>query len=88
MTAAHRPDAVPLSRLETGRQGRLVRVDGGCDVRGRLSSMGLRCGTRFRVLQRREHGPCIVATEDGRVVIGRGLAHRLWVEPEPEAAPA
>ncbi len=57
----------------------IVQIDAGKGLRGQLEHMGLRKGARVRVLQNAA-GPLIVAHDNLRLAIGRGMSHRIFVE--------
>jgi len=75
--------AVALSGLPDGARARLVRVDAGHGLRSRLTAMGLRPGVEVRVVNNRGAGPFVVAVEGTRIVLGRGMAHKVYVVPAP-----
>ncbi len=79
------PDAtgrtVPLSTLAAGSRARLVSVDAGAGLRARLLSMGLRTGATVSVVHNHGPGPFVVAVHGTRIVLGRGMAHKVFVEP-------
>jgi ferrous iron transport protein A len=75
--------AVALSSLADGVRARLVRVEAGHGLRSRLTAMGLRPGAEVRVVNNCGAGPFIVAVEGTRIVLGRGMAHKVYVVPAP-----
>jgi Fe2+ transport system protein FeoA len=84
---------VPLATLATGARARLVGVDAGTALRTRLLAMGLRAGASLTVVRNGGRGPFVLAIDGSRIVLGRGMAHRLRVAvtdaaPEPSASPA
>ncbi len=72
---------MPLSMASPGQEVRLVGVRGGWGVRRRLADMGLTPGEKVRVVQAGPSGPLIIAVRGSRVALGRGMAHRIMVEP-------
>jgi len=61
---------------------RLVAIYGGRGIRRRLADLGLTPGTTLRVVQAHSWGPLIVAfKDDARLALGRGMAHKIQVEP-------
>ena len=80
--------AVPLASLSDGRCARLVTVEGGAAFRTRLVAMGLRPGAELRVVHNGGRGPFVLAIDDCRMVLGRGMAHRVLVMPVKEHAPS
>jgi ferrous iron transport protein A len=74
--------AMPLMLTSAGDEVILAKVNGGRRLLHRLAEMGLRPGVRFRVLSKGSPGPCIVTVMGARMVIGQGMAHRMFVRPE------
>jgi ferrous iron transport protein A len=71
-----------LTMVSPGEDVKLVAIRGGQRVRKRLADLGLTPGTVLRVAQTNAHGPLIVAfKDDARLAIGRGMAHKIEVEP-------
>lgn len=80
-SAAHTRKVVTLASLPDGASARLVTVEGGQGLRSRLTAMGLRAGSTVRVVRNGGRGPFVVASGDARIVLGRGMAHRVVVTP-------
>ncbi|MBM3330588.1 ferrous iron transport protein A [candidate division WOR-3 bacterium] len=74
-----------LADVQPGSNVRVVEIDGGRGMAGRLSTLGLIPGTEVSVLSRRGGGPVLVALRRSRLAIGHGLARRVRVEPVPES---
>jgi Fur family ferric uptake transcriptional regulator len=67
----------------SARQGeRLVieRFTGGAGSRMRLMSMGLRVGDEIEVITNLNQGQLVIAVENRRLVLGRGLAKKIMVK--------
>jgi ferrous iron transport protein A len=65
-----------------GESVRLVQIRGGQNVRRRLAELGLTPGVTLRVVQGEAFGPLIIAfKDDARLALGRGMAHKIEVEP-------
>ena len=75
---------MPLTMVSPDQQVRLVAIRGGQRLRKRLADLGLNPGLVFRVVQRNGHGPLILAVKDSRLALGRGMAHKIMVEPTQE----
>lgn len=71
---------MPLSIVQPGRSVRIVSVDAGLGLQGRLSAMGLVPGTEVTVLSNRLGGPFLLGVGSGRIALGRGVANRITVE--------
>jgi Fe2+ transport system protein FeoA len=70
---------MPLAMVERGRKVRLVSVNGGHDLMGRLISMGLVPGVELEVVLNSSRGPFVVSAGGSRIMLGRGVAHKLLV---------
>ena len=69
-----------LSLIKSGNNVRLVSITGGAFMRSRLVSMGLLQGTTMEVVKNSGRGPVIVSVRGSRLVLGRGMAHKIMVE--------
>jgi ferrous iron transport protein A len=80
--AAHNGQVYPLSAAPPDQPLRLVGIHSGRGLRRRLADLGLTVGSKVKVVQRESWGPLIVAVrDDARMAIGRGVAHKIMVEP-------
>ncbi len=57
---------------------KLVSIDGGRQVRHRLTELGLVLGIELRIVQN-HGGPILVAVHNTRLAIGRGMADKIQV---------
>ena len=71
--------AVSLMSVKAGARARVQAVDGGHQLGRRLASMGIYPGAEIKVV--RGGGPVIVEVRGTRVVVGRGMASRVMVNP-------
>lgn len=69
---------IPLTSVPVGRKVRVMLVEGGRAVRGRLCAMGLTPGTSAEIVAN-SGGPLVLAVLGCRVMIGRGMACRVMV---------
>ena len=69
----------PLATMESGSKVRLVSVQASRGLQARLASMGLVPGVEFEVIRRSKSGPFIVSVKGSRVMLGRGMAHKIMV---------
>lgn len=76
-------DPIPLARARAGERVRLVRTHAGRGLQAHLASLGLLPGCVFSVVTADPQGPVIVALGESRVALGRGMAHKIFVEPVP-----
>jgi Fe2+ transport system protein FeoA len=72
---------MPLAMVSPGEEVCLVSIRGGQRMRKRLADLGLNLGMTVRVLQHNGHGPLILAVKDSRLAVGRGMAHKILVQP-------
>ena len=73
---------IPLTMLPPGCQARVAEVRAhGHGMRLRLASMGILPGTELSVVKGDSRGAIIVRVADARFVLGRGMAHHVFVEP-------
>jgi Fe2+ transport system protein FeoA len=70
-----------LSMASPGEEVRLLGVRGGWGVKRRLADMGLTPGETLRIVQADSSGPLLVAVRGSRLALGRGMAHKIMVEP-------
>jgi len=71
---------MPLTMAHIGQEVALAAMHGGRGFLHRMAEMGLTPGVRFRVMSRGAPGPFIVSLKGMRLVLGRGLAHRMLVK--------
>ncbi|MCW4006656.1 MAG: ferrous iron transport protein A [Candidatus Bathyarchaeota archaeon] len=76
---------MPLSALPFGCEAKITRVCGGCSLAKRLTEMGLTCGTKIKIVceGNLHSGPVLVEVRDSRLVLGRGVATKIFVEENP-----
>lgn len=77
-------DRIQLMSLVMAKPGeRLVIEDfsGGTAARLRLLTMGLRPGDKIYAITNLNQGPLVIAANDKRYVLGRGLAQKIMVRP-------
>jgi len=81
-----------LMPLMAAKQGEVLIVrsfTGGTKSRMRLMSMGLRMGDRIDVVSNLNQGQLVIALDYKRLVLGRGLAEKIMVQPlDPEKGAA
>lgn len=68
-----------LTGAAAGSRVRIDRVDAGHGFRARLIGMGLKTGVTIEVRRNDGRGPVIVGLGHGRIVLGRGMAEKVWV---------
>lgn len=71
---------LPLPMLREGSKGKVVAVHGGNKASLRLIEMGFNPGTCVRLIKSAHRGPLIVAIDDTRFAIGKGMAMKIMVK--------
>ena len=75
---------VPLTKLPVGGRGRISSLPGEPGLASRLFTLGLFPGKVVRVIENRggyPWAPILVEVEGIRIVLGKGVASRILVEP-------
>jgi len=82
-TGKHDQRLVAISSLKEGQHGKIVFIRGGRNMVQRLLDMGLTPGTRICVVRIAPlGGPVELAVRDSKLAIGKGVASKIFVEPE------
>ncbi len=71
---------MPLAMVESGRCVRILAIRSGRGLKGRLAAMGLVPGVDLVVVRNSLNGPLIVSVKESRLVLGRGMVHKILVE--------
>lgn len=74
---------LPLSMVGTGQTVKLVEITAGTKLRRRLTELGLTPGVELQVMQD-QGGPLLLCVYNSRLAVGRGMAHKILVEPVVE----
>jgi len=69
----------PLSAVEAGRTVKLAGIEAGHGLRSRLLAMGLVPNVDITVVCNGGPGPFIVNVKGTKIVLGRGMAHKIMV---------
>ena len=69
----------PLSTVKEGEMVRLVRVEAGRGLASRLASMGIVPKVEFKVVNNHHPGPFLIDVRGYKMMLGRGIAHKLMV---------
>ena len=76
----------PLSMVGAGETVRVVKVNVGRGLNTRLAAMGLASNTEVTVVSNTHPGPFVVNVKGSKVMLGRGIAHKITVGSELEAS--
>ncbi len=72
--------AMPLAMALVGQTVSFVSAQGGRGLTHRLAELGITPGMKLEVINRGP-GPFIVSVRGTRLVLGRGMVHRILVRP-------
>jgi Fe2+ transport system protein FeoA len=70
---------MPLSVAQIGRRMKIVSIDSGWELHGRLIGLGLMPGVLIEVIRNSANGPLVLSVKGSRVMLGRGVAHKIIV---------
>lgn len=74
---------LPLGLASSGEAVIVRQIRGGRQLRQRLQDLGLNPGARVQIIQNQLSGPLIISVkQDGRLALGRGMAHHIMVSQE------
>jgi Fe2+ transport system protein FeoA len=68
-----------LDEIPAGATVRIVTVDAGRGLKNRLAAMGLLTNVEIRVLRNDRTGQIIVSVKNSKVILGRGMSHKVSV---------
>ncbi len=71
---------MPLSSVEPGRNVRIAFLDEHRGFLNKLIGMGLFPGMQITVISSNGIGPLVVDSLGARIIIGRGMAQKIFVE--------
>lgn len=78
---AENEDIKPLSSVKAGQTVRIVRINAGCGANARLASMGLVSRAKVAMISNGHPGPMVVSVKGSKMMLGRGMAHKILVCP-------
>jgi ferrous iron transport protein A len=70
---------MPLSMAPNGTKVTLVGVQAGRGLSRRLADIGFVPGVEIEVVNNGAPGPIVVVVKGSRLVLGRGMAHKIIV---------
>ena len=68
-----------LDKIKAGNTVRIVRIDSGHTLKNRLAAMGLLKETEITVIRNDGAGQIIVAVKSSKIILGRGMSHKIFV---------
>ena len=69
-----------LDMIEQGKTVRIMSIEAGRGLTSRLAGMGLIPGIEITVMSNSRRGPFVVALKDTRLMLGRGMAQKIFVQ--------
>jgi len=73
-------DQFYLSQAPVGQKLSVALIEGGHAAKLRLASMGIREGAQICLARASSSGPIVVEVGNGRIALGRGIAHKILVQ--------
>jgi len=73
--------SMSLIAVEPNRSVIITDVSGGHGLKSRLAAMGLVKGQQVEVLRNNRGGPVVISVMGSRLMMGRGMAHKIIVQP-------
>ena len=71
--------ARPLSKVQAGETVKLAGIEAGRGLSSRLASMGLVPNVEITVINNSHPGPFVISVKGSKVMLGRGMAHKIMV---------
>ena len=68
-----------LSMMKNGQKTKLVSINAGQGLKGRLTAMGLIPGVEITVINNSYPGPFVISVKDCKMMLGKGMAHKIMV---------
>ena len=72
-------DTIPLDKVQPGDSVRVVSIEAGASLKNRLAAMGLLADVKVRVVRNDGAGQIIVDVKNSKVILGRGMSHKVFV---------
>lgn len=69
----------PLSVVKEGETVKLAAINAGQGLKSRLTTMGLLPNVEMTVINNSHPGPFVISVKNSRMMLGRGMAHKIMV---------
>ena len=69
----------PLSQVKEGQTVSIAAIEGGRELRSRLTAMGLLPKTVINVIRNGKSGPFVINVKNSKVALGRAVAEKIMV---------
>lgn len=70
----------PLSMAKAGQKVVIKRIAAGHGLNSRLCAMGLLPNSQVTVVTNNPSGPFVVSVKNTKLMLGRGMVQKIWVE--------
>jgi len=70
----------PLSMAKSGQKVVIKKISAGHGLNSRLCAMGLLPNEVVTVVTNNPSGPFVVSVKNTRLMLGRGMVEKIWVE--------
>lgn len=81
----YRSQVVPLHKARQGEKLIVREIEQGKNIQARISSMGLKIGDKIEIVSAGFGGQVVIAAGENRLVLGRGMAEKIRVQPSDKA---
>ena len=72
---------LPIINLQKGKQGKIIRLEGGYTFQRKLRVMGIREGKKLKMATKQPvKGPVVVEVDKSFTSLGLGIADKIIVE--------
>lgn len=68
-----------LSEILAGTRTKILKIEGGKEVRRKLLGLGIVPGADVEILLRRKSGPMLIAVMGQQICLGQGIAQKVRV---------
>ena len=69
-----------LAMVESDAKVSVLQIHGGAQLQQRLAGMGVVPGIDLEVIRNDVGDPLVVSVLDSRLMLGRGMAFKIWVQ--------
>lgn len=76
----NKDNTLSLDQVDTGTTVMIDRIESGSGLKNRLAAMGLFADQPICVMRNDRRGQVIVAVKGSRIVLGRGMSHKIFVK--------
>lgn len=74
---------ITLIELENGEVGEIVKLDGGIQLKKKLSSLNIRIGKEVKKIASQPfNGPIVMKIDNTKITMGRGMASKIILKVE------